>query len=51
MGEFHQAKDKTPALLGPDSPIVRVKGFALMASVNVRRLPPPGTPKKILGTY
>ena len=51
MGEFHQAKDKTPAVLGPDSPIVRVKGFALMASVNVRRLPPPGTPKKILGSY
>ena len=51
MGEFHQAKDKVAAQLGPDSPIVRVKGFALMASVNVRRLPPPGTPKKILGTY
>ena len=51
MGEFHQATDKVPAQLGPESPIVRVKGFALMASVNVRRLPPPGTPKKILGTY
>src|SRR5690349_15264078 len=32
MGEFHQAKDKTPAQLGPESPVVRVKGFALMAS-------------------
>ena len=51
MGEFHQAKDKVAAQLGPDSPIVRVKGFALMASVNVRRLPPPGTPKRILGSY
>ncbi len=51
MGEFHQAKDKTPALLGPESPIVRVKGFALMGSVSVRRLPPPGTPKKLLGRY
>jgi hypothetical protein len=51
MGEFHQGKDKTPAQLGPDSPIVRVKGMALMGSVSVQRLPPPGTPKKILGTY
>ncbi|MEO6511601.1 MAG: DUF1707 domain-containing protein [Nocardioides sp.] len=51
MGEFHQAKDKTPAQLGADSPIVRVKGMALMGSVSVQRLPPPGTPKKILGRY
>ena len=50
MGEFHQAKDKVAPALGPDSPIVRVKGMALMASVSVQRLPPPGTPKKILGT-
>jgi hypothetical protein len=28
-----------------------VKGMALMGSVTVQRLPPPGTPKKILGTY
>ena len=51
MGEFHQAKDKAQPQLGPESPIVRVKGVALMASVSVQRLPPPGTPKKILGTY
>ena len=51
MGEFHQAKDKVAPALGPDSPIVRVKGMALMGSVSVQRLPPPGTPKKILGTY
>jgi Domain of unknown function (DUF1707) len=51
MGEFHQAKDKVAAELGPDSPVVRVRGMALMASVSVQRLPPPGTPKKSLGTY
>jgi hypothetical protein len=51
MGEFHQGKDKTPAQLSPDSPIVRVKGMALMGSVSVQRLPPPGTPRRILGTY
>lgn len=51
MGEFGQGKDKVPADIGPDSPVVRVKGLALMGSVNVVRLPPPGTPKKIIGTY
>ena len=51
MGEFHQAKDKTPALLDADSPVVRVKGMALMGSVSVQRLPAPGTPKKIIGRY
>ena len=51
MGEFHQAKDKVAPALGPDSPVVRVKGMALMGSVSVQRLPPPGTPKRILGTY
>jgi hypothetical protein len=51
MGEFHQAKDKVAPSLGPEAPIVRVKGMALMGSVSVQRLPPPGTPKKILGTY
>jgi hypothetical protein len=51
MGEFHQAKDKVAPELSPDSPVVRVKGMALMGSVSVQRQPPPGTPKKILGTY
>ena len=51
MGEFGQARDKTPAELGPGSPTVRVRGMALMGSVTVQRLPAPGTPKKYLGTY
>lgn len=51
MGDFGQGKDRTPAELGPDSPTVRVRGVALMGSVTVQRQPPPGTPKKYLGTY
>ena len=51
MGEFGHGKDKVPAEVGPDSPIIRVRGMALMGSVTVQRQPPPGTPKKFLGTY
>ena len=51
MGDFSHGKDKTPAELGPDSPVVRVRGIALMGSVTVQRQPAPGTPKKYLGTY
>jgi hypothetical protein len=51
MGEYGQGNDKVVAEIGPESPTVRVKGLALMGSVTVVRLPPPGTPKKILGTY
>ncbi len=51
MGDYGQGKDKVPAELGPDSPTVRVRGVALMGSVQVQRLPAPGTPKKHLGSY
>lgn len=51
MGDYGQGKDKVPAYLGPDSPTIRVKGVALMGSVQVVRLPPPGTPRKFIGTY
>ena len=51
MGEFTQARDKVPADVGPGSPVVRIRGIALMGSVTVQRQPPPGTPKKIIGTY
>ena len=51
MGDYTQGKDKVPAEVGPDSPTIRVRGMALMGSVNVQRLPEPGTPKKFLGTY
>ena len=51
MGDYGQGKDKVAAELGPDSPTVRVRGLALMGSVQVVRLPPPGTPRKMLGHY
>ena len=51
MGDYGQGKDKVVAEIGPDSPTIRVKGMALMGSVSVSRVPPPGTPKKFLGTY
>ncbi|RYB95021.1 DUF1707 and DUF2154 domain-containing protein [Nocardioides oleivorans] len=51
MGDYTQGKDKVPSEVGPESPTVRVKGMSLMGSVNVQRLPAPGTPKKYLGTY
>lgn len=51
MGEYSLGKDKVAPEVGPDSPTVRVKGMALMGSVNVQRQPAPGTPKKFLGTY
>lgn len=51
MGEFSQSADKVPARFDADSPTVSVKGLALMGSVHVVRLPPPGTPRKFLGTY
>lgn len=53
MGEFCQNRDKTPAELGADSPVVRIRGMALMGSVNVTRKRMPGEPgaiQKFLGT-
>ncbi len=51
MGEFSAAKDKVAPMLEAGSPVVRVRGLALMGSVTVCRYPAPGTPKKYLGTY
>jgi hypothetical protein len=51
MGDYGQGKDKVPAELSPDSPTLRVRGMALMGSVQVQRLPAPGTPRKYLGSY
>ncbi len=51
MGEFSQGKDKTPPRLSENSPTVHLKGVALMGTVTVVRQPPPGTPRKFLGTY
>lgn len=50
MGDFNEARPKVDAELGPDSPVVRVKGLALMGAVNVRRRPMPGeNPRRLLG--
>jgi hypothetical protein len=46
MGGFDQVRDKVAPELGPDSPIVRVNGFALMAGVTVQRRPMPGEGKR-----
>jgi hypothetical protein len=46
MGDFSQARDKVEAEIGPDSPVVRVTGFALMAGVTVQRRPMPGARKR-----
>lgn len=45
MGGFDHARDKVEPQLGPDSPTVRVKGFALMAGVTVQRKPMPSKSK------
>lgn len=42
MGGYDHARDKVVPQLGPDSPVVRVKGFALMAGVTVQRKATPG---------
>ena len=42
MGDFSEARSKVPPELGPDSPVVRIRGMALMASVTVQRKPMPG---------
>ena len=46
MGAFEQSRDKVPAELTADSPVVRVKGVALMAGVTVTRKGPPRQKKR-----
>ena len=49
MGDFSESRSKVAPDLRPDSPIVRVKGLALMAGVGVKRKDLPGTSKNRLG--
>ncbi|WP_166133464.1 DUF1707 SHOCT-like domain-containing protein [Nocardioides ochotonae] len=49
MGAFEQSRDKVAADFGPYSPIVRVRGFALMGAVTVTRKPMPGQKRGFLG--
>ncbi|VXC01825.1 DUF1707 SHOCT-like domain-containing protein [Nocardioides sp. AX2bis] len=46
MGGFEQQRDTVAPVLGPDSPLVRVKGLALMGGVTVVRKPVPGETTK-----
>ena len=48
MGAFEQGRDKVAPVLTPDSPVVRVKGLALMAGVTVTRRPMPGQQRGFL---
>lgn len=49
MGAFEQARDKVEPELGPYSPVVRVRGLALMGAVTVTRKPMPGPKRRFLG--
>jgi hypothetical protein len=49
MGDFSQARDRVEPQLGDDSPLVRVKGVALMGSVSVARKPMPGERRALRG--
>ncbi|MBC9734927.1 DUF1707 domain-containing protein [Nocardioides marmotae] len=49
MGAFEQGRDKVEARLDADSPIVRVKGIAVMAGVTVVRKGPPKARRKLRG--
>ena len=42
MGSFDEARAKIQPALGADSPLVRVRGLALMGAVSVVRKPMPG---------
>ena len=48
MGDFGQVRDRIEPAIGPDSPIVRIKGFALMGAVSVVRKPMPGEGRNFL---
>jgi hypothetical protein len=51
MGDFSEARSKVAPELGPDSPVVRVRGLALMAGVSVRRKAMPGEKPKPRGIH
>jgi hypothetical protein len=44
MGEFTEQRAKVPFDPDQGGPVVRVRGFALMGSVNIQRKGPPGEP-------
>jgi hypothetical protein len=48
MGGYSGPSDNTPAELDENSPVVRIRGFALMGGVSVSRKPAPGGGRKRL---
>ncbi len=49
MGEFKEQRARVDPEAGPDSPVVRVKGLALMGSVTVQRKGPSREQRRRLG--
>ncbi|WP_121256778.1 DUF1707 SHOCT-like domain-containing protein [Nocardioides ferulae] len=49
MGAFEEGRAKVAPEIGPHSPLVRVKGVALMGAVTVTRKPMPGEKRRRLG--
>lgn len=47
MGDFSQSRDRVPAQITAGSPVVRVRGLALMAGVSVQRKQMPGESRRI----
>jgi hypothetical protein len=47
MGGYSGPSDKTAPELDADSPVVRIRGFALMGGVSVSRRPAPGQRREI----
>jgi Domain of unknown function (DUF1707) len=48
MGGYSGPSDQTPAELDANSPVVRIRGFAVMGGVSVARRPAPGEKRKLL---
>lgn len=47
MGAFSGPSDRTPPELDANSPVVRIRGFALMGGVDVSRRPAPGQKREL----
>ncbi|HET7690956.1 MAG TPA: DUF1707 domain-containing protein [Nocardioidaceae bacterium] len=46
MGDYSESKPRAAAETTIESPVVRVKGVAIMGAVNVKRKPLPGEPRR-----
>jgi len=47
MGGYSGPSDKTPPALDANSPVVRIRGFAIMGGVSVSRRPAPGEGREL----